>query len=65
MRVEVAKKAHGCKHNEAHTIAAGDKRLSVAAGMSRENYCVPCALEFLERDVASIKSTMAELRGPM
>lgn len=64
-RVEVseAKKAHNCQHNPNHRIERGDKRLTVLNQRSREHFCINCALDIIERDIAKLHGLAEQLRG--
>jgi len=62
-RVEVneALKAHNCQHNSRHRIERGDKRLKVWKGRSVEYYCVACAVDIVEHDIAKLQEILKRL----
>jgi len=65
IRVEIdhALKAHNCQANARHRLARGDKRLKVRNGRSWDHYCVPCATGILVRDVAKLRTLLAQFDG--
>ena len=54
--VDVAKKAHNCQANARHRIKRGDKRLNVRNGRSWDRYCLQCARNIAQRDIAALEA---------
>ena len=63
VEIEETKHAHNCQHNATHRLERGDKRLKVWDGRSAENYCVPCALAIITRDIARLQALAEQLSG--
>ena len=65
LRVEVdeAQKAHNCQHNPNHRLRRGDKRLKVWNQRSADHYCVECALNIIERDMAKLRQLARQLQS--
>jgi hypothetical protein len=63
IRVEVdqAKKSHNCQANARHRIQMGDTRLCVRNGRSWDRYCLDCARNIVERDIAALQSLQRKL----
>ena len=59
--VDEAQKAHNCQHNENHRLERGDKRLKVRNQRSADHYCVACALDIIERDIAKLHELARQL----
>ena len=55
VEVDVAKKAHNCQANARHRIERGDKRLNVRNGRSWDRYCLECARNIAQRDIAALE----------
>ncbi len=53
--IEKAKKAHNCQHNSKHRILAGDMRLKLKEGRTSEYFCINCALDTIQRDMAILE----------
>jgi hypothetical protein len=64
-RVEVdeAKRAHNCQHNENHRLERGHRRLKVWNDRSADHYCVLCALNIINRDIAKLRALAQQLQG--
>jgi hypothetical protein len=62
-RVEIdeAQRAHNCQYNAAHRLERGDKRLKVWDGRSADNYCAPCALGIITRDITKLQELAESL----
>ena len=56
VEVDVAKKAHNCQANARHRIERGDKRLNVRNGRSWDRYCLECARNIAQRDIAALEA---------
>ena len=56
VEVDVAKKAHNCQANARHRIERGDKRLNVRNGRSWDRYCLECARNIVQRDIAALEA---------
>ena len=61
MQVDEAKIAHNCQSNSKHRLNRGDKRLKVSNGRGDDHYCVECAVDFINRDIAKLQSVLKEL----
>ena len=61
--VEVAERAHWCKHNKKHKINKGDKRLTLKEGRKKERFCTICAMESIKRDIDKLLNILNELEG--
>jgi len=61
VEIDCAKHSHNCQHNAAHRIQAGEKRLKLWNGRSREHYCTKCALTIIERDISKLQELVKEL----
>ncbi len=59
--VDETKKAHNCQHNAAHRLERGDKRLRVAVQRTHEHFCITCALDIIERDIAKLQNLANQL----
>jgi len=53
--VDTAGKAHNCQASAKHRIEKGDVRLKVRNGRSWDHYCLACAKNIIERDIAKLK----------
>lgn len=53
--VDTAGKAHDCQANAKHRVKKGDVRLKVRNGRSWDHYCLTCAKNIIERDIAKLK----------
>ena len=64
IRVEIdqAKKAHNCQANGKHRIEGGDMRLCVRKGRSWDRYCVQCAQNMVERNIADLRQLQLQLQ---
>ncbi len=62
VEVDEVKHAHNCQHNKMHRLERGDKRLKLWKQRSCDHYCVACALEIIERDVAKLQEIAEQLR---
>lgn len=60
--VDEARKAHNCQHNPNHRLEQGDMRLKVWNQRSADHYCVDCALNIIERDIAKLGELAQQLR---
>jgi hypothetical protein len=49
VKVEEALHSRKCHRNNRHIIHAGEKHLALYMGVSRENFCMLCAGQLLER----------------
>lgn len=64
--VDTVKNAHNCQHSAKHRLIRGDKRLQVWTNpRSPENFCVACALSFIQNDIARLHSLAAELKSDL
>jgi len=63
LQIDHAQRSHNCQHNSAHRIRQGGQRLKVTDGRDQEHFCVPCAIQFLEGDVAKLQSLIAALKA--
>ena len=63
MRVDRARRTHGCQHNRNHRISQGDVRLKLSMARSYEHFCRECARVFLRRDIETLAALIAELEG--
>lgn len=61
--VDAALKAHDCQHNRRHRLERGDRRLKVKKDRTFEHFCVDCALEIIDRDIAKLQLIARQLRG--
>jgi hypothetical protein len=58
---DIAKQRHSCQHNSTHTILKGDKRLKLAIDRSQEYFCVQCAIDSIDRDIAKLNEIRSQL----
>ena len=63
LKVDQAKKSHNCQHGKTHRITKGENRLKVSIDRADEHYCVPCALEIIRRDIATLQSLAQDLES--
>ena len=61
VQIDIAEKAHNCKHNKSHRIQRGDKRLKLRKDRAWEHYCTACAKDILERDIQTMNRLLEEL----
>jgi len=54
--VDRALKSHNCQANKRHRIHQGDVRLNVAEGRGWKRYCVACAIQIIDRDIAKLEA---------
>jgi len=54
VEVDVVKHGHDCQHNNSHRLKCGEKRLKLWKQRSHDHFCVKCALEIIERDIAKL-----------
>lgn len=59
--VDEAAKTHQCQHNNRHTVNKGDRRLKLKVGRSNEHFCVQCAIESIDRDIATLENLKRQL----
>jgi hypothetical protein len=64
LTIDTAQKSHNCQHNSSHRIHMGDRRLKVKVERSNEHFCVSCAVQFLNLDIAKLKSLVDALSKP-
>ncbi len=62
LEVDVALKSHDCQHNANHRVSRGDKRLKLWKERSPEHFCVKCAMEMIERDIARMQAIQLQLQ---
>ena len=52
--VDVASRTHKCQANARHVIEKGDRRLKVKNNRSWDHYCLACASQIIEKDIAKL-----------
>ena len=63
MQVDAAARKHSCQHAKSHVINMGDARLRVFDVRSDDKYCRPCAIKFLNADIAELQALLAALEA--
>jgi hypothetical protein len=63
MEITTAGRAHNCRHNDAHRIEKGVKRLTVKSDGDEHHYCLNCATGFLMKDVERLHAFLAEVKS--
>jgi hypothetical protein len=59
--IDTAIKSHQCKHDKKHIISKGDKRLKLGVGRTHQHFCINCAKESIEKDIAKLNHILSEL----
>lgn len=63
MEITTAGRAHNCRHNDAHRIEKGVRRLTVKSDGDEHHYCLNCATGFLVKDVERLQAVLTEVRS--
>lgn len=48
MAITTAGRAHDCRYNKNHRIEKGDRRLTIKVDSDDHNYCLDCAVLFMD-----------------